>query len=132
MYPRNTRNTRKEIHVCAIPRRLEIQQEITEKTEDRSNLCSLRCLLFKSPSVARSCRTSRLTDPAPVTTGIRLRRNCGVRCSRFVRRNGHEENHRIKTTQAKYADTRLKTTQSQPIAVAATPSTLRTRGILIT
>src|SRR6058998_523751 len=68
MYPRNTRNTRKEIHVCAIPRRLEIQQEITEKTEDRSNLCSLRCLLFKSPSVARSCRTNQLSDRHPTTS----------------------------------------------------------------
>src|SRR5213594_260678 len=67
MYPRNTRNTRKEIHVCAIPRRLEIQQEIMEKTEDRSNLCSLRCLLFKSPSVARSCRTTKLTDRHKLT-----------------------------------------------------------------
>src|SRR5206468_4835564 len=68
MYPRNTQNTRKEIHVCAIPRRLEIQQEITEKTEDRSNLCSLRCLLFKSPSVARSCRTIKLSDRSPDTS----------------------------------------------------------------
>src|SRR5437867_12788261 len=70
MYPRNTRNTRKEIHVCAIPRRLEIQQEITEKTEDRSNLCSIRCLLFKRPSVARSCRTSSSGAP-----GERARKN---------------------------------------------------------
>src|SRR5437867_8733802 len=95
MYPRNTRNTRKEIHVCAIPRRLEIQQEITEKTEDRSNLCSLRCLLFKSPSVARSCRTSKLTDRRALscqsskTPRHQSQAQTAVRCSALVRRHGH-------------------------------------------
>jgi hypothetical protein len=59
---------------------LQIEQEITEKTEDRSDLCSLRFLLFKSPSVARSCRTPRLSDPAPRAVAMEPRRNRGVRC----------------------------------------------------
>src|SRR3989442_15147572 len=36
------------------------------------------------------CRlTSRLTDPAPVRSSLQPRRNRGVRCSRFVRRQNH-------------------------------------------
>src|SRR5438093_1085808 len=67
MYPRNTRNTRKEIHVCAIPRRLEIQQEITEKTDDRSNLRSPRPPR-RTSDLTNSCRrTSKLTDRHKLT-----------------------------------------------------------------
>src|SRR5438094_2137936 len=36
--------------------------------------------------------TFRLSDPAPVTTALQLRRNRGVRCSRFVRRRQHKLN----------------------------------------
>src|SRR6266496_6460912 len=51
--PRNTQNTRNGIFVsCAKQRGLKIQQEVTEETEDRSHLCVLRCLLFKSPLMA--------------------------------------------------------------------------------
>src|SRR6266487_4166960 len=35
------------------------------------------------------CLTLRLTDPAPVVTGMQPRRNRGVRCSRFVRPRLH-------------------------------------------
>src|SRR5881394_3809509 len=69
--PPKTPNLRKQINSDAIRSRLQIEQEITEKTEARSNLCSLRCLLFKSPSVARSGRTPRINDPAPVTTSLK-------------------------------------------------------------
>ncbi len=38
---------------------------------------------------AQSCRTSWITDPAPVTLGMHPRRNREVRCSRFVRLSIH-------------------------------------------
>src|SRR5439155_20647745 len=59
------------------------QQEVTEGTEDSVGLRSLRCLLFKSPSAARSCRTPRLCDPATMTPAMQSRRDRGVRCSRL-------------------------------------------------
>ena len=37
------------------------------------------------PSGERIRRTFRISDPAPVTPGLQLRRNRGVRCIRFVR-----------------------------------------------
>ena len=51
MLLRKTRHTRKESNVRAKRRRLEIQQEVTEETEDRLHLRSLRCLLFKPPAL---------------------------------------------------------------------------------
>ena len=50
--------------------------EVTDETEDRVRLRSLRCLLFKSSSVAHR-RTFGLTDPAPVTPAIQPRRHRG-------------------------------------------------------
>src|SRR2546429_3480538 len=49
----------------AIRRGLQIQQEVTEKTEGRVHLRSLRCLLFKSPGTARSRRTTQAQRPDP-------------------------------------------------------------------
>src|SRR6266566_9243189 len=48
---------------------------------------------------AGSRRTSRLTDPAPATPGMQLRRYRGVRCSRFVRRSKvhHSKNLRSRS-----------------------------------
>src|SRR5438477_3421470 len=44
----------------------------------------------QNASVARSCRTSRISDPAPRTSAIEPRRNPGVRCIRFVRRRSQD------------------------------------------
>src|SRR2546429_8974366 len=40
---------------------LQAQQELTEQTEGRVSLRSLCCLLFKSPSAARSRRTVKVS-----------------------------------------------------------------------
>ena len=56
----------------------------------QSNLCSLRCLLFKSPSVARSCRTTKLSHDGNKINELhrsnaKFRRNPGVGSSALVR-----------------------------------------------
>ena len=92
--PPKTPNLRKQINSDTIRSRLQIEQEITEKTEARSNLCSLRCLLFKSPSVARSCRTPRMSERRRQTLRVSLadwlsktERLAAVSSIRFVRRH---------------------------------------------
>ena len=71
---RETRETheKKSARVIGAKRHgLQIQQEVTEKTEARSHLRSLRCLLFKPPAV-RCQPNAKLTDDEERTNGVRL------------------------------------------------------------
>ena len=54
----------------------------------QSNLCSLRCLLFKSPSVARSCRTTQAQRPGPRDAWIATWTRWPGSLQRMVRRFG--------------------------------------------
>src|SRR5438874_4386481 len=73
-------NTRKENCVIdAIRSSRQLQQEVTAKTENRSNLCSLCCLLFKRPSVAGSRRTPSISGASqlPLTPEWKLSETAG-------------------------------------------------------
>src|SRR6266536_5514236 len=84
---------KKSAFIHALLPNLRIQQEVTEKTEDRVRPRSLRCLLFKPLGVARRRTTQaqrRRPRGAPIATATARRRSL----QRMVRPVFHSKNKR--------------------------------------
>jgi hypothetical protein len=65
--------------------------QMAETTPVVRRICQSSGYSFIRLSFAKgmSGRTTRITEPAPVTSDVETRRNRGVRCSRFVGRADH-------------------------------------------